>query len=216
MLRSPEIDEPVSPSDEYRVLAAPAAAEPPKTRGSRFIGEAFPAPSEAQALAHVEAVRQREHAATHVAWAYRLGPAGADVRWNDDGEPSGGAGAPILREIEGRGLTDTVVAVTRYYGGTKLGVGGMARAYGEAAAAALDAGRARVVVVRVPVRLRFAFDDTAGAMRLLDRFDAEVEDQTYSPAGAELALRVRQSEADALRAAFVEATAGRGEIVQTD
>ncbi len=104
--------------------------------------------------------------------------------------------------------------VTRYYGGTKLGVGGLARAYGQAAGAALDAARLRRVTVRVPVRLAFAFDDTSPAMRLLDRFDAEVADQSYSPAGTELSLRVRRSQAGALRAAFVEATAGRGTVLE--
>ena len=118
-----------------------------------------------------------------------------------------------MREVEGRGLTDVLGVVTRYYGGTKLGVGGLMRAYAEAAGAALDAGRVREVVVRVPVRLRFAFADTSPAMRLLDRFDAEVAEQSHTASGTELDLRVRRSEADALRAAFVEATAGRGEVV---
>lgn len=199
--------------DVFLTPAALAAAEPPKTKGSRFLGEVSPASSEAEALAHVGAVRQREHTATHVAWAYRLGPSGGAVRWNDDGEPGGSAGAPILREIEGRGLTDCVVTVTRYYGGTKLGVGGLGRAYGEAAGLALDAAPVRERTVRVPVRLRFAFADTAGAMRLLDVFDAEVAEQRYSPEGTDLHLRVRRSQADALRAAFVEATLGRGEVV---
>ena len=168
--------------DVFRTLAAPSAVRPPKTTCSRFLGEASPAATEAEAARRVGAVRQRERAATHVAWAWRLGGA---ARWSDDGEPSDSDGAPILREIEGRDLTDVVVTVTRYCGGTKLGVGGLARAYGEAAA----------------------------AMRLLDLFDAEVAEQTYSPAGAEPALRVRRSQAGALAAAFVEATAGRGTVV---
>ena len=201
-------------TDTFRTLATAAHAEPAKTKGSRFIGEAFPAATEAEALDHVDAVRRREHAATHHCWAYRLGLGDGAVRANDDGEPNGTAGLPILREIEGRGLTDCLVVVTRYYGGTKLGTGGLARAYGEAAASVLDVARVRDVVVRVPVRLRFAFDDTAAAMRLLDRFDAELEDQTYSPGGAEIALAVRQSHAGPLAEAFVEATAGRGEVVR--
>ena len=72
-------------------------------------------------------------------FAYRLGPGGDQFRFGDDGEPSGSAGRPILRQIEGRHLTDTVVVVTRYFGGTKLGVGGLIRAYGDAAAAVLEA-----------------------------------------------------------------------------
>lgn len=200
-------------TDTFRTLAAPAHAEPPKTKGSRFLAEAVPVRTEAEAVAHLDAVRRREHAATHHVWAVRLGPDGALARSSDDGEPSGSSGPPVLREIEGRDLTDVLVMVTRYYGGTKLGVGGLMRAYAEAAGAALDAGRVREVVVRVPVRLRFAFADTSPAMRLLDRFDAEVAGQTHSASGTELALRVRRSEADALREAFVEATAGRGEVV---
>lgn len=199
--------------DSYRTLAAPATAEPPKTKGSRFIGEAVPVLSAEEALAHVEAVRQREHAATHHCWAYRLGPDAPAPRFNDDGEPSGSAGPPILREIEGRELHGVCVVVTRYYGGTKLGVGGLVRAYGEAAGAALDAARLREVVIRSPVRLQFAFEDTAPAMRLLDQFDADVADQSYTPEGTTLALRVRRSQAEALRAAFVEATRGQGVVL---
>jgi len=200
-------------TDTFRTVAAPARAEPPKTKGSRFIGAAFPAGSAEEALDHVASVRQREHAARHHGWAYRLGPDAPAPRSSDDGEPSGSTGPPILREIEGRGLFRTVVVVTRYYGGTKLGVGGLARAYAEAAGLALDAARVRTVTLRVPVRLGFAFDDTAPAMRLLDQFDAEVAGQAYSPAGTELVLRVRRSEAEALKAAFIEATAGRGAVL---
>jgi len=197
--------------DTYRTLAAARLAEPPKSKGSRFIGEAFPVASEADALAAVEVVRSREHASTHVCWAYRLGPEGERIRSADDGEPSGTAGLPILREIEGRDLTDCLVTVTRYYGGTKLGAGGLARAYGEAAATVLDVARVRTIVVRVPVELRFAFADTSAAMRQLNVFDAEIGAQAYTPEGSVLTLNVRQSEADALGAAFVEATSGRGE-----
>ena len=199
--------------DTYRTLAAPWLAEPPKSKGSRFIGEAFPVGSEDDARTAVEAVRAREHAATHVCWAYRLGPDGSRVRAADDGEPSGTAGQPILREIEGRDLTDCLVTVTRYYGGTKLGAGGLARAYGDAAATVLDSARVRVIVVRVPVVLEFAFADTSAAMRQLDVFDAEVAAQEHTPSGTTLTLHVRQSEADALVAAFVESTSGRGRAV---
>lgn len=197
--------------DTYRTLRQPERAEPPKSKGSRFIGEAFPVSSEAEALAAVESVRAREHAATHVCWAYRLGPEGTRIRVADDGEPSGTAGQPILREIEGRDLTKCLVTVTRYYGGTKLGAGGLARAYGEAAATVLDVAPVRTVVVRVPVELRFAFADTSPAMRQLDVFDAEIAAQEYTPDGTVLTLHVRQSEADALAASFIEATSGRGE-----
>ena len=198
-------------TDSYRTLARPASAEPPKTKGSRFIGEAFPVRTEEEAMARLEAVRKREHAATHWCWAYRLGVEGDAFRYSDDGEPSGSAGAPILRQIEARELTNTLVVVTRYYGGTKLGTGGLVRAYGEAASEVLDAARIVEHVVRVPVRLRFAYDDTSPAMHTVNRFDAEIAEQHYAE-DTELVVRVRRSEADALRAAFVEALGGRGTV----
>ena len=198
-------------TDSYRTLARPASAEPPKTKGSRFIGEAFPVATEEEAMARLEAVRKREHAATHWCWAYRLGVEGDAFRYSDDGEPSGSAGAPILRQIEARELTNTLVVVTRYYGGTKLGTGGLVRAYGEAASEVLDAARIVEHVVRVPVRLRFAYDDTSPAMHTVNRFDAEIAEQHYAE-DTELVVRVRRSEADALRAAFVEALGGRGTV----
>jgi uncharacterized YigZ family protein len=193
------------------MIARPTLAEPPKSKGSRFIGEAFPVTTEAEAEARLDAVRKREYAATHWCWAWRLGLEGDAFRTSDDGEPSGSAGAPILRQIDARDLTNTLVVVTRYYGGTKLGVGGLVRAYGEAASDALDAARTVEHVVRVPVRLRFAYDDTSPAMHTVNRFDAEIAEQHYT-ANTELVVRVRRSEAEALRAAFVEALGGRGEV----
>lgn len=199
--------------DSYRTLANSATAEPPKTKGSRFIGEAFPVNNADQALSQLDEIRRREHAATHHCWAYRLGAEGEEFRYSDDGEPYGSAGIPILREIEGRGLSDTMVVVTRYYGGTKLGTGGLVRAYSEAARVVLDEAPKRLVVVRVPLLLRFAFGDTSPAMQLINRFDVEIGETTYSEEGTALVLHVRKSEAELLISAFVEATAGRGEIM---
>ena len=198
-------------TDSFRTLRAPARAEAPKTRGSRFLADALPVAGEAAAQAALAAVRAREHAATHHVWAWRLGPEGAP-RASDDGEPSGSGGLPTLREIEARDLTDCLVVVTRTYGGTKLGTGGLARAYGEAAGLALDAAAVVTRIVRRRVRLQFAFADTAAAMRLLDVFDARVAEQTHAADGTTLALDVRAGEVSALAAAFVEATAGRGRV----
>ncbi|MFN3597058.1 MAG: IMPACT family protein [Rubricoccaceae bacterium] len=196
-------------ADRYRALAAAARAEPPKTKGSRFIGEAYPVTSEEEAMAVLAAVRRREHAATHHVWAYRLGPAGDRQRASDDGEPAGSSGPPVLREIAGRGLTDTLVVVTRYYGGTKLGTGGLARAYAEAAARALDAAPAEWRVVRVPVPVRFGFADTAAVLRALALAGAEAGETVYSADGASLRALVPRSRVAALGRALAEATAGR-------
>ena len=200
------------PSDRYRTLAAPALAEPPKTKGSRFIGEAFPMADEDGIAERLDAVRKREHAATHWCWGWRS--VEGTPRYSDAGEPYGSAGIPIYREIEGRDLAGVLVVVTRYYGGTKLGTGGLARAYGEAAALALEEAPKRAVTIRVPVRLQFAFADTSPAMRTVEAFDARIVDTAYTAEGTELVVRIRRSQAGALEAAFVEALGGRGEVVR--
>ena len=204
-------------ADAYLVLAGPGAAEPPKTRGSRFIGEAVPVADDAAIAPALAEIRRREPQATHVCWAARTGAPGAHgdgarPRTSDDGEPSGSAGLPILREIDRRGLSDTLVAVTRYYGGTKLGTGGLARAYGEAAALALDAAPTAQAVDRVAVALRFGFADTAAAMRVAAEPGALVRDQSFEADGATLVLDVPRSTVAALTARFAEATAGRGTV----
>lgn len=198
--------------DTYRSLDGPGAAEPPKTKGSRFLGEAHSAADDAAVAAVLANVRRREPQATHWCWAARVDGPRRTPRTSDDGEPSGSAGLPILREIDRRGLSDCLVVVTRYYGGTKLGTGGLMRAYGEAAGAALDAAPVADRIVRVPLVLAFAFADTSAAMRTLARFDADVETQAHDAAGTRLVLAVRRSQADALAEAFVEATAGRGRV----
>ena len=104
------------------------------------------------------------------------------------------------------------MVVTRYYGGTKLGTGGLARAYGEAAALALDAAPVEERIVRVELTLRFSFDDTAAAMRMARSFGAEFTAPEYDEAGAALTVRVPQSQADSLVEAFVDATSGRGSV----
>ena len=198
-------------SDTYRTITSDATATL-KVEGSRFLAEAVPVDSRGAAEAHIGTVREREHQATHHCTAYRLGAAGDDFQYNDDGEPSGTAGQPILRQIDARDLTNTLVVVTRYYGGTKLGTGGLMRAYGDAADAALD--RASIVerVVRVPVRLRFAYDDTAPARQMLQQFDATVIDSDYTDV-TELTVGVRASEVEAFVDAFTNALSARGEVL---
>ena len=198
-------------SDTYRTIEAGASATL-KVEGSRFLADAVPVSSRADAEEHIESVRQREHQATHHCTAYRLGAEGDDFRYNDDGEPSGTAGQPILRQIDARDLTNTLVVVTRYFGGTELGTGGLMRAYGDAADAALDRASIVETVVRVPVRVQFAYDDTAPARQMLQQFDATIEDSTYTDV-TELTVGVRASEVNAFVEAFTNALSARGEIL---
>lgn len=198
--------------DTYRTLDSGATATL-KEEGSRFLAEATPVADREAVKGRIQAVREREHRATHHCTAYRLGVDGDDYRYNDDGEPSGTAGRPILRQIYARDLTNTLVVVTRYFGGTELGTGGLMRAYGDAADAALDRASIGERVVRTPVRLRFEYDDTAPARQVLQQFDTAVRDSTYTDV-TELTVGVRVSEVDAFIEAFTNALAARGEIVK--
>lgn len=195
-------------ADFYRTPGQEAEAET-KVLGSRFLARAFRVDGEDDVAAILARLRKAEYDATHHVSAYRLGPDLLRERADDDGEPSGSSGPPVLRQIAGRDLVNALVVVTRWFGGTKLGTGGLVRAYGDAARLALDAAGVETVTRRVPVLVRFAYADTSAALHAIARFDTVTTDTAYGDDTA-LTLAVRASQADALVAAFVDATAGRG------
>ena len=194
--------------DTYKTIARKGTAEL-TVKGSRFIAEAIPVESVEQAQHELDIIRKREYDATHHCSAWRVGPRGEEWRYSDDGEPSGTAGPPILRHIEGRDLTNLIVVVTRYFGGTKLGTGGLIRAYGDAAAAALDDAPVVTRIMRDRVSLVFGYEDTSPAMHTIGQFDAEIVDTTYTDV-TELIVDVRRAQTAALIDAFTNALAGRG------
>lgn len=202
-------------SDTYRTIAGPAHVDVPKIKQSQFIGDAFPARSVSEAEEHISDVHAREPDATHHCWAYRLGIGGDTFRCSDDGEPGGTAGRPILQQIEGRSITNIVVVVTRFYGGTKLGAGGLARAYSGAAAAVMDAASVVENVVRRSFAITFTYDDTSAVEQLLHRFDIEMLDATYTDV-TRLEVGVPRGDADRFIGAFTDALAGRGKITALD
>ena len=194
--------------DTYYTLGNYARAEI-KVKGSRFIAEAIRVDTVTDADAEIAGIRKREYNATHHCTAYRIGLDGAIFRYNDDGEPNGTAGRPILRQIDALGLTNTLVVVTRYYGGTKLGTGGLLRAYGEAAAAALSDAPIEENIIRASVRLRFSYADTSPAMHTLGQFDTKILEIHYTEE-TEIIVGVRRSETGAFIEAFTDALSGRG------
>lgn len=144
--------------------------------------------------------------ATHhcVAWRLRSGV----WRAIDAGEPSGSAGAPILAAIDGAGLTDCVVVVTRYYGGTKLGVGGLIRAYGDAAALALEAAARRVGTPASRLRVRYPYEHTAAVMRTLERTEAQEIEHGFAEGEGEVEFSVATSAEPGVATLLRDATAG--------
>jgi uncharacterized YigZ family protein len=197
--------------DTFRTIRADAEHQT-KVKGSKFIAEACLAESVEAAHERLTATRKREHAATHHCWAYRIGhTAPFQFKYSDDGEPSGTAGRPILDVIEGAEITDVIVVVTRYYGGTKLGTGGLARAYSEVAAKAVEKAEIaqRYLTKSFRISLRFSYFDQA--RRLFGELEAQVDDADFSD---EVAVRVtvRLSRAEQLAARIVELTQGKAGI----
>lgn len=197
------------PSDAFRVPVERATAEL-REKGSRFLAVAAPAATEEQAREVREGERREHHDATHHVLAWRS--AGGEERCDDDGEPSGTGGRPVLGAIDSAGLADVVVVVTRWFGGTKLGTGGLARAYGASAARALlDVPTVCVRPGRV-LRIRHAWEDTGAVAAALDGAGGRRVAERYG-AGAELDVAIPEREADGLVAALRDATAGRARVV---
>ena len=162
-----------------------------KDSGSRFLAYAFPIASESEAKPIVDALRKEHHAARHHCYAYRIskvedGPGGPFLseeglwRANDDGEPSGTAGRPILGQIDSRGLRDVLVVVVRYFGGILLGVPGLIRAYRSAAADALDkAGSVERTAFR-RWNFDFGYDQLPAFMSAVKSFGLELGGRVFS------------------------------------
>lgn len=193
----------------YRTVARPARVEIDKIRGSRFLATVRPVDEVEAATGALGEIAAAAPDASHHCWAWRLDA--QRFRFGDDGEPSGTAGRPILQQIEGRELVGVLVVVTRWFGGTRLGAGGLVRAYGQAAAAGLDAAGTRVVVRTATLTLRFDYPDAGAVSAVLAR-------HAIAPLDSAFGARVEQRVAVALgaREAFErelrDRTAGRIEI----
>jgi len=142
----------------YKTIAEPAEGIY-KEKGSKFLAFAYPVTGEQDVKRHLQTLRQRFHDARHVCYAYRLGKKPPYTeRANDDGEPSKSAGIPILQQIRKYDLTDTLVAVVRYFGGVKLGVGGLKRAYKTAAEDALQNATVTEKEITIPVQMQVPYE----------------------------------------------------------
>lgn len=157
----------------YYTIAAPVQAEF-KDKGSRFIAFAYPVKTAEAVKKYVDALREAHHKARHWCYAYRLGTDGNTFRANDDGEPSGSAGRPILGQIDSAGLTDVLVVVVRYFGGTLLGVPGLIHAYKTATAEALQLAEKLEKNIEKTVWLRCDYPHLNDAIRIAKQHQAEV------------------------------------------
>lgn len=162
--------------DYYNTIAQPSSAEF-KDRGSRFIAYAFPITDTGAFKQHLQQLKKDHPKAVHHCFAYRIGTDGNNFRVSDDGEPSGSAGKPILGQIDSKSLTNTLVVVVRYFGGTLLGVPGLINAYKSAASMALQL----TPVTRKPVtqrwEIQFDYTQVNEVMRWLRTFNCTIAEQ---------------------------------------
>jgi uncharacterized YigZ family protein len=150
-----------------------------KEKGSKFIAFSFKVTDEEEVNDRLTSLKKLHHSARHHCYAYRLGSTGEQFRSNDDGEPNHSAGDPILRQLIGRDLTDTLVVVVRYFGGTKLGVGGLIQAYGGAAEGALELSGVRKVDCLVRAKVSFSYAQMSEVMRVLNSHDLAMENHKF-------------------------------------
>ncbi|MBW3551641.1 MAG: IMPACT family protein [Proteobacteria bacterium] len=183
---------------------AARTSHPLEVKHSRFLARAAPVQTPDEALAFLAEIG--EATATHNCWAYRLG---GQYRSSDDGEPAGTAGRPILAAIDGQGFDQVMVVVTRWYGGIKLGAGGLVRAYGGSAAECLRlAGRTPLIAWR-ELHLAYPFEHTGAVHAALGQYAAEKLEEHFDTRGARLHLRLPADRADALTTHLRDATRDR-------
>jgi uncharacterized YigZ family protein len=189
----------------FTTLAAPTEHQT-EVKGSVFIAHAVRADEPQAALGFLNAVAGRYPDATHLCWAYRIG---GQYRFSDGGEPGGTAGQPILRAIEGQDLDHVVAGVIRYFGGTKLGAGGLVRAYGGTAAEALRQAQRCIETPRTEITVEIGFEHIGALYHLLDTLDAEKQAEQYTSSGVKLLVSLPGAHMPRLRQALSDATRGQ-------
>lgn len=166
-----------------------------KEKMSRFLSFALPVKSGEEARAEVKRFQNLYHDARHVCWAYMLGPQRAEWQLNDNGEPSGTAGKPILGQINSKELTDVLVVVVRYFGGIKLGTPGLIAAYREAARLALEEAGIREMRRMAVIKIVFPYVGADGVMRIVKGSGVEVRERSFdNTCGLTLAMPLSEED----------------------
>lgn len=153
-----------------------------KEKGSKFLAFCYPVRNEEEVTAHLTALRKEYYDARHHCYAWVLGVDKTRHRANDDGEPNHSAGDPILGQIRSKDLTNTLIVVVRYFGGVKLGVGGLISAYKLAAEDALNNAAIEEKMITASLKLYFPYESTSEIMRLIKEFDLKILEQTFNEA----------------------------------
>jgi uncharacterized YigZ family protein len=177
-------------SDTYFSIDGSSKAEF-KEKGSKFLAFAYPVKDEEEIKSVLKELKEKYWDASHHCYAYMLGPKGEVYRANDAGEPNHSAGDPILSQIKSFKVTDILIVVVRYFGGTKLGVSGLISAYKESARLALEESKIIEKYVEVQYKITFGFEQMSLVMKAIKSHECEVLEQTFEPETIKTVVKVK-------------------------
>ncbi|MBQ9279142.1 MAG: YigZ family protein [Lachnospiraceae bacterium] len=182
---------------------------------SRFIGQIKPVVSEEEAYAFIEEVKKKHYDARHNCFAFSVGADMPLLRFSDDGEPQGTAGKPILEVITSSKIHNICIVVTRYFGGTLLGTGGLVRAYTDAAKAALANCETKLIELLIPTEIRTNYTDMGKIQYILGNHDVKILDTVYAD-DVMMKVNLKKSEAEGIIKEITDATSARAGIETSD
>jgi len=181
--------------DTYKTITKPSEETLFKDRNSKFFGYAFPVFSEEDIKERLEELRKQHHTARHHCYAWQLGTESTRFRANDDGEPSNSAGQPIYGQIQSFDVTNILIVSVRYFGGTKLGVGGLINAYRTSAQLALEASEIVEKTIDIHYKLKFGYDMMNKVQRIIKERNLDIINQKLE-LDCEYTISVRKKEAE--------------------
>lgn len=181
--------------DTYKTIATASEEILFKEKNSKFFGYAFPVSTEVEIKNHLEILKKRHYGAVHNCYAFQIGTDTIQYRANDDGEPSNTAGTPIYGQIQSFGLTNVLVVVVRYFGGVKLGVGGLITAYRTAAQMALETSEIVEKTIDIKYSIHFDYKNMNKVMRVIKEKNIEINSQKMD-LGCELIVSTRKKNAE--------------------
>lgn len=181
--------------DTYNTIAVPSPEILYKEKNSKFFGYAFPVSNEDQIKLHLEQLRKQHYGAVHFCYAFQLGTETVYYRANDDGEPSNSAGMPIYGQIQSFGLTNVLIVVVRFFGGVKLGVGGLISAYRTAAQMTLQEAEIVEKTIDIHYKVSFDYKNMNKVMRIIKENNLDIVAQTMSES-CEIEIATRKKNAE--------------------
>ena len=198
-------------NDVYRTIEADAEAIF-KEKSSKFLCFAYPVTTEEQIRERLEVLYKKYYDATHHCYAWRLGPRGESFRANDDGEPSSTAGKPILGQLLSHEITDCLIVVVRYFGGTKLGVSGLIEAYKTSAAEVIAAAQVVERTVDDRIEVRFSYMAMNEVMKIVKDLQPKIVDQCFDNL-CTMTLTIRQSLSEQLLTRLSKVEGAQAELM---